>query len=79
MEALASMDFEDPEVRETILCYSDFPFIQTLNNTFVLTRHKTIAGGHEYCDNVIHDIRIAKTVEHPDDDFIASIHTGVVS
>lgn len=77
VEGLAGMEFEDPEVFNTILCHADFPVTRLLNDSFVITRHKTIAGGYPYCDNVFHDIRIARTVEHPDDSFIADIHTMV--
>jgi hypothetical protein len=77
VEGLAGMEFEDPEVLNAILCAADFPVTRLVNDFFVMTRRKTIAGGHPYCDNVFHDIRIARTVEHPDDDFIAQIHTMV--
>jgi hypothetical protein len=75
VEGLTGMEFENPDVFQTILCDSDFLVTRLLNPSFVLTRHKTIAGGHTYCDNAFHDIRIARTVEHPDDGFIARIHT----
>jgi len=73
--AEAGIEFEDPEVFDTLLCSSDFAVTRLFNDAFVMTRHKTIAGGHPYCDNVFHDLRIVNTVEHPDDDFIARIHT----
>ncbi|MFC2082521.1 L-2-amino-thiazoline-4-carboxylic acid hydrolase [Candidatus Bipolaricaulota bacterium] len=77
VDGLKDMQFEDAEVFNTVLCDSDFPVTRLFNDSFVLTRHKTIAGGHAYCDNVIHDIRVATTVEHPDDDFIARLGTLV--
>lgn len=70
---LTNVTFEDPEVFSTILCYSDFPVTRLLNDQFVLTRRKTIARGDSYCDNVYHDIRVASTVEHPDEGFIMTI------
>ncbi|MFW9808953.1 MAG: L-2-amino-thiazoline-4-carboxylic acid hydrolase [Candidatus Thorarchaeota archaeon] len=66
-------DFPDSELKFLVCCYGDYTSIRAVNRNFALTMEHSIAGGHDYCDCLIHDLRINDKIEHPSDEFFASI------
>jgi hypothetical protein len=69
----AMEEFPDEELKFLVCCYGDYFSIKMRNSNFELTMEHSIAGGHPYCDCVIHDTRINDKLEHPSDDFFASL------
>ena len=62
-------DLEDLELAEMHECYGDFITPSMRNENFVLTRTRTIMGGHPFCDFCYHDKQIVKEIKHPKEEF----------
>lgn len=73
MENLDWQDIQDPEILETLLCYKDYQETILYNVNFTLTRQRSFVRGHSYCDEVIHDARVAEKIVHPDETFWKTI------
>jgi hypothetical protein len=69
----AMQDFPDSELKFLVCCYGDYSSIKVSNKHFKLTMEHSIAGGHPYCDCVIHDTRINESLDHPSDEFFANL------
>ncbi|MHA1950150.1 MAG: L-2-amino-thiazoline-4-carboxylic acid hydrolase [Candidatus Thorarchaeota archaeon] len=69
----AMQEYPDSELKFLVCCYGDYTSIRSANKHFALTMEHSIAGGHSYCDCVIHDTRINDKLEHPSDEFFASL------
>ena len=69
----AMTEFPDSELKFLVCCYGDYTSIKVSNGHFELTMEHSIAGGHDYCDCVVHDTRINDSLEHPSDEFFANL------
>lgn len=69
----AMVDYPDSELKFLVCCYGDYTSIKISNRHFELTMEHSIAGGHDYCDCVVHDTRINDSIEHPSDEFFANL------
>ncbi|UCE09287.1 MAG: L-2-amino-thiazoline-4-carboxylic acid hydrolase [Candidatus Thorarchaeota archaeon] len=65
VDGLGDLEKYDREILKSVMCHADFQVFRLHNDSFVLTRSKTIAAGDPYCDFVYHDIRFDKKLEHP--------------
>lgn len=68
-EIAKSLDVEDKEFFYLVLCYRDFPEMNTWYKNIRFTRTKTLFQGDAYCDFCWHDIRYAPDTPHPDEKF----------
>lgn len=59
----------DKEFGYLVACYPDFLTINRMNESFVLTREKSLIMGNYYCDFCWHDKRLVEKVEHPEKEF----------
>lgn len=59
----------DKEFGYLVACYPDFLTINRMNESFVLTRKKSLIMGNSYCDFCWHDKRLVEKVEHPKKEF----------
>ena len=59
----------DKEFGYLVACYPDFLTINRMNESFVLTREKSLMMGNSYCDFCWHDKRLVEKVEHPEKEF----------
>ncbi|NPD89752.1 MAG: hypothetical protein HGN29_13655 [Asgard group archaeon] len=59
----------DKEFGYLVGCYPDFLTINRMNESFVLTREKSLMIGNSYCDFCWHDKRLVEKVEHPEKEF----------
>lgn len=69
----AMAEFPDYELKFLVCCYGDYTSIKVSNRHFELTMEHSIAGGHGFCDCVIHDTRINDDLNHPSDEFFANL------
>ena len=69
----AMTEFPDSELKFLVCCYGDYTSIKVSNSHFELSMEHSIAGGHDYCDCVVHDTRINDSIEHPSDEFFANL------
>ena len=69
----AMVDYPDSELKFLVCCYGDYTSIKISNKHFELTMEHSIAGGHGYCDCVVHDTRINDSLDHPSDEFFANL------
>lgn len=69
----AMKEYPDSELKFLVCCYGDYFSIKLRNSNFELTMENSIAGGHPYCDCVIHDTSINERLDHPSDEFFASL------
>ena len=69
----AMLEYPDSELKFLVCCYGDYSSIKVSNRHFELTMEHSIAGGHSYCDCVVHDTRINDKLDHPSDQFFADL------
>lgn len=69
MENLYWQDIHDQHILETLFCYKDYQETILYNVNFTLTRQRSFVRGNSFCDEVIHDSRLADKILHPDDTF----------
>ncbi len=75
----AMRDFPDSELKFIVCCYGDYSSIKVSNRHFELTMEHSIAGGHAYCDCVIHDTRINDKLDHPSDEFFSNLKPSALT